>query len=127
MGRVADPPSFADKLDRLFRIRLQDNGREHTHGQLARFISQCTGDRHSTTFISQLRGGRASNPRRSVINAIAEFFQVDPTYFFSAPHQGDEDDVRAASALLRLSELAPDQRAAVLALIDSMARRPTRD
>lgn len=124
---MVDPPSFADKLDRLFRVRLQENGREHTHGQLARFISQCTGDRHSTTFISQMRGGRAANPRRSVINAIAEFFQVDPSYFFSSPPQGDEDDVRAASALLRLSELSSDQRAAVISLIDSMATRPSAD
>lgn len=53
----------------------------------------------SESYISSLRNGRADNPRRHVVSALAAFFQVPPDYFgVEAAEDGDGGALREEPA-----------------------------
>lgn len=95
---MANTRSFADKLDTLFRTVRRPDGKEHSHGEVARYLTAHTGESHSRTFVTNMRTGKQPNPRLAIIQALAEFFQVDVSYFFE---DGDRDDDLEGHAALR--------------------------
>jgi ESX-1-secreted protein regulator len=127
-------PSFAERLDELFRTVLNPaNGKQYS----VRHVAQACGISH--THLNKLRSGAASNPRRSEMEALAGFFGVALSYFTDdagAPAVQDRDEgsqARLAAALshpevekvaLRMvdRQLSPEGVAAVVAIIDEVAR-----
>jgi transcriptional regulator with XRE-family HTH domain len=79
-------------------------------------------------YLWKLREGHASNPSMQVIRSLADFFGVDPGYFFQS------DALQAVSAedhlqndwahkiLNRLSHLDPGEQEFVLLMIESMLK-----
>ena len=74
--------SLADKLNRLFRTCLSPRGREYSNEEVSRGIGQQEGPQISAAYIWELRTGRADNPRKQHLEALATFFGVSPAYFF---------------------------------------------
>lgn len=124
---------IADKLDRLFTTVRRADGREHSNREVARFVAAQTGHKCSSTFIKWLRTGQATNPRSSVIIALAKFFDVDPAYFLTSEDREDDTrrieqaaadrDAALPSILLRASELDLEERRYLLHTIDMLKRR----
>lgn len=74
--------TLAQKLDRLFRTRLSPRGREYSYDEVATGIGGQGGPPISGNYIWELRTGRADNPRKQHLEALARFFEVSPAYFF---------------------------------------------
>lgn len=74
------PPTFADRLNRLFDT-LKPPGRDfYTSGELVSSLN-AMGVRISAPYVSQLRSGARTHPSATTIEAIAKFFRVHPGYF----------------------------------------------
>ena len=87
------------KIDHLFGTVRRTDGREYTYDD----VERGTGGRVSRSYVWKLRHGRNCNPSLDVLEALAEFFDVPPSYFFGPQL---EDDRRARetaeiAALLR--------------------------
>ncbi|MEV0811172.1 hypothetical protein [Micromonospora sp. NPDC050200] len=133
MPQVTEPDdrSFAARLDWLFRTVTDPQGRPYSVRHVAQELTG-RGCRISHTHLSNLRQGRAPDPRQSVVDAIAAFFG-QPSSFF-APGQDDVDGGRdLAHALanphikqvaMRLADarLSPEGHAAVVAMIEQVER-----
>src|SRR3954447_2405996 len=73
-------PSFADRLDRLFRAVHPKGGREYSYEEVAGAV-RATGVMISHTYVWQLRKGLRDNPTKRHLEALAEFFGVNAAYF----------------------------------------------
>src|SRR5512133_194886 len=112
--RSADRRTLADKLNHLFRTVRPRGGKEYSNNEVATAIGV------SGTYIGQLKSGVRTNPTKSTIEGIAEFFGVDPAYFFddSVADQIDANlellvrlrDAGVTRAAARLVGLSPDMR-----------------
>lgn len=126
MSRSRD--SVSGKIDHLFRTVCRPDGREYTYDE----VEHGTAGRVSRSYVWKLRHGRNRNPSLDVIEALGEFFQVPPSYFFgeALPDDGAAREVAAVAALLqdpRTRQVAEGARGlgqtsheAVLALLDSL-------
>jgi transcriptional regulator with XRE-family HTH domain len=102
-------PTFAEKLNRLFAT-IHPRGRgEYTLEEVSNELAQ-RGVSISHTYIWQLRTGRRTNPSLQVIDALAEFFGVPPSYFF------DEAAARRIDAQLEVVAALSDTAVRQLAL-----------
>lgn len=73
---------LAAKLDRLFKtFRRPDRG-EYSYDEVARALASRGGPTISATYVWQLRTGRRTNPTKSHLEGLADFFGVSPAYFF---------------------------------------------
>src|SRR5258706_42082 len=70
--------NFAAKLNRLFKEKRKPDGTLYTQTE----VVENTKGVLTRVYLWKLRTGRASNPGLQVIRALAEFFGVDPSYFF---------------------------------------------
>ncbi|MDG4797852.1 hypothetical protein [Micromonospora sp. WMMD1082] len=123
--------TFAERLDWLFRTTRDPAGRpfsvRHVAGELTR-----RGCRISHTHLSNLRQGRAPDPRRSVVEAIATFFGRPPSFFTGRPACQDPPDdlltvladpyIRQVALRLVDARLSPEGHAAVIAMIEQVRR-----
>jgi hypothetical protein len=75
-GEPATGENLADRLNRLFRTARSPRGRPYTTGEAARAIAAAGGPTISPTYLWELRTGRATDPRRSHLQALAAFFGV---------------------------------------------------
>jgi transcriptional regulator with XRE-family HTH domain len=106
---MAQPParSLAERIDHLFKtVHPRDRG-EYSPREVAAAIRRQGGPPISAAYIWELRTGRATDPRKSHLEALAAFFGVPVTYFL--------DDEQAARIAAELDLLA--------ALRDSPARQ----
>ncbi|NLU78580.1 hypothetical protein HCA58_09345 [Micromonospora sp. HNM0581] len=122
--------TFAERLDWLFRTTPDPTGKpysvRHVAGELTR-----RGCRISHTHLNNLRQGRAPDPRRSVIEAIAGFFGR-PCSFFTEPTDREPDDdlarlladpaIRQVARRLVDARLSPEGHAVVVAVIEQVRR-----
>jgi len=128
---VSGPPaprSFAERLDRLFLTVLNpETGRQFS----VRHVATACGLSH--THLNKLRSGLANDPRWSEMEALAHFFGVPIDHFVAgAPDDSTIDDKLAAAlrqpgvsqVAMRMVErqLSPEGAAAVIAIIDEVAR-----
>src|SRR5271157_898090 len=121
----AKKETFAEKLNRLFEEKRKPDGTQYTQTE----VIESTKGVLTRVYLWKLLTGRASNPGFRVIQVLAEFFGVDPNYFF------ESDEIKTALATdnqkrdafldqiaLRAPELDDDAKQAVLLMIESILR-----
>ncbi|MFF5982714.1 XRE family transcriptional regulator [Streptomyces olindensis] len=74
-------PTFADRLNHLFRTVAPAGRGPYSTDEVARVIS-ASGVSISSSYIWLLRNGQRNNPTLRHIGALAKFFGVPPAYFF---------------------------------------------
>ena len=117
--------NFATKLNRLFEEKRKPDGTQYTQTE----VIESTKGVLTRVYLWKLLTGRASNPGFRVIQVLAEFFGIDPNYFF------ESDEIKTALATdnqkrdafldqiaLRAPELDDDAKQAVLLMIESILR-----
>lgn len=97
--------TLAEKLNHLFATVHPPGRGEYTFEEVAEGIAGRQGVNISHTYIWQLRTGRRTNPSMNVLEALADFFGVSPSYFF--------DDEAAARIDAQLELLAAMRNASV--------------
>ncbi|WP_441247911.1 XRE family transcriptional regulator [Kitasatospora sp. McL0602] len=133
MTEVTEGDSLAERIDRLFRIVRRPGGDSFSNEEVARSCREASGESFSTTYLWQLRTGRRDNPTKRHLEALAQFFEVPPAYFFE-----DEQGARIAEELtllgalrdagvrevaLRAVTLSPDGLGTITDMIEAIARR----
>ena len=121
----AKKETFAEKLNRLFEEKRKPDGTQYTQTE----VIESTKGVLTRVYLWKLLTGRASNPGFRVIQVLAEFFGIDPNYFF------ESDEIKTALALdkqkrdafldqiaLRAPELDDDAKQAVLLMIESILK-----
>lgn len=73
--------TLAEKIDRLFQSVHPATG-EYTHEEVAQAIRAAGGPTISATYLWQLRKGIRDNPTKRHLEALSQFFGVQPAYFF---------------------------------------------
>jgi transcriptional regulator with XRE-family HTH domain len=77
-----DPPTLADKVNRLFSTVKPAGRREYSNQDVANALAEQGSAPISATYIWQLRKGLRDNPTKRHLEALAQFFGVPPAYFF---------------------------------------------
>ncbi|MCX5340304.1 helix-turn-helix domain-containing protein [Streptomyces sp. NPDC058409] len=90
--------TLASKLDYLFETVRPRGRAAYTHEEVATEIAKRGGPTVSASYIWSLRTGKKDNPTMRHLEALADFFGVPPSYFFSA-----EDSERVESELALLT------------------------
>jgi transcriptional regulator with XRE-family HTH domain len=130
---MPDKPTLADKIDKLFQVVRRPNREPYSHEEVARACREATGETFSATYLWQLRTGRRDNPTKRHLEALAQFFQVPPAYFFD-DEQGakiaEELDLLAAlrdagvrNLALRAINLSPDGLDTIIDMVEAISRR----
>ncbi|WP_019633411.1 helix-turn-helix domain-containing protein [Actinomadura atramentaria] len=126
-------PSLADKIDFLFRTVYPAGRGPYSYEEASVEIERVTGEKVSHNTLWKLRTGRADNPTKRLIEALAAFFGVSPAYFFHDETAADVNDQIELLALLRdngvrrthlraFFSLSAEAREMVGDLIESTAR-----
>ena len=68
---------FAKKLNKLFETRTKPDGTKYTQEE----VIQGTKGVLTRAYLWKLRTGRAKNPGFNIVQALADFFDVDINYF----------------------------------------------
>src|SRR5689334_2120708 len=103
----AKKENFAVRLNNLFEEKRKPDGSQYSQNE----VIDGTNDVLNRVYLWKLRTGRASNPSFQVIQALAEFFGVDPSYFFESDEvrsdfqQNEKRDQLLDLIALRSSEL----------------------
>ncbi|MFC1419046.1 XRE family transcriptional regulator [Streptacidiphilus cavernicola] len=131
---AGDPAGgLAQRIDALFQAVRRPNREQFSHEEVAKACRESTGETFSATYLWQLRTGRRDNPTKRHLEALAQFFQVPPAYFFDE-EQGAEisrelallgalRDAGVRNMALRAVNLSPEGLDTVSDLIDAIARR----
>ena len=120
---------IAERLDHLFAVCRNTDGRPYTMREVAEGINETAGEQViSVQYLSQLRLGQRSVPSYEKLQALAKFFAVDVAYFSDdlAAEDADEQveivqalrDAGVRSVALRADGLSQASLNAVKALID---------
>ena len=125
--------SLATKIDKLFQVVRKPNREQYSHDEVARACREATGESFSTTYLWQLRTGRRDNPTKRHLEALAQFFQVSPAYFFDDEQSakiaeelellGALRDAGVRNVALRAITLSPAGLDTISDMIDAIARR----
>ena len=128
-----EPTSLAAKIDKLFQVVRKPNREQYSHDEVARACREATGESFSTTYLWQLRTGRRDNPTKRHLEALAQFFQVSPAYFFDDEQSakiaeelellGALRDAGVRNVALRAVTLSPAGLDTINDMIDAIARR----
>ncbi len=126
----ASKPTFADKLDRLFRTVKAAPNREYSYEEVSDAIVQRGVTSISHTYVWQLRKGIKGNPSIGVVGAISDFFGVPPSYFFDEEQTRQVEsqlelldalrDTRVRGLAIRASDLSKESLEAVMAMVERM-------
>lgn len=124
--------TLAQKLDRLFRAAHPRGRSEYTLEEVAEGIRARGGPTISVSYLWQLRRGERDNPRKSHLQALAEFFGVSPAYFFDDEAAARIDaqlellaalrDASVRHLALRAFDLSPVSLAAIAAMVEHARR-----
>ncbi|MFD8318531.1 XRE family transcriptional regulator [Kitasatospora purpeofusca] len=125
--------TLAAKLDRLFDVVRRPDREPYTHEEVARACREATGETFSATYLWQLRTGRRDNPTKRHLEALAQFFQVPPAYFFDDRQSvriteelallGALRDAGVRDVALRAVALSPEGLGTISDMIEAIARR----
>ncbi|MGW4652204.1 XRE family transcriptional regulator [Kitasatospora sp. NPDC004289] len=134
---TADGPGvLGERIEQLFRTVRRPNGEPHSNEEVARACREATGETFSATYLWQLRTGRRDNPTKRHLEALAQYFQVPPAYFFE-DEQGDRiaeelallgalRDAGVQEVALRAVTLSPEGLGTISDMIEAIARREAR-
>ena len=137
MAETRPDPTLAQKLDTLVR-KVHEPGRgPYSTREIADAINRRHGEQvisHST--VANLVSGKQTNPTKTVLELLAEFFRVPVSYFFddatAATLTADLElvaalrDAGVRDVALRLADLDDDARQAVLTMIDALQTMQSR-
>jgi transcriptional regulator with XRE-family HTH domain len=128
-----EPTSLAAKIDKLFQVVRKPNREQYSHDEVAKACREATGESFSTTYLWQLRTGRRDNPTKRHLEALAQFFEVSPAYFFDDEQSakiaeelellGALRDAGVRNVALRAVTLSPAGLDTISDMIDAIARR----
>ncbi|MFI5530869.1 XRE family transcriptional regulator [Kitasatospora sp. NPDC051853] len=127
---------LGERIEQLFRTVRRPNGEPHSNEEVARACREATGETFSATYLWQLRTGRRDNPTKRHLEALAQYFQVPPAYFFE-DEQGDRiaeelallgalRDAGVQEVALRAVTLSPEGLGTISDMIEAIARREAR-
>lgn len=111
--------NFALRLNRLFEEKKKPDGKQYsqtdvlegTHGALTR------------VYLWKLRNAHALNPSLQVIRSLADFFGVDPSYFFENDAPGETSNANLAREIsARVSTLNLQEQQTVLFMIEAIQK-----
>ncbi|WP_405590202.1 XRE family transcriptional regulator [Streptomyces sp. NBC_01190] len=133
MNETGGNGTLAAKVERLFDVVRRPDGERYTNEQVAQACRDSTGESFSTTYLWQLRTGKRDNPTKRHLEALAQFFQVPPAYFFDDEQSAKLDEeiallgaLREAgvrSIALRTVNLSVDGQAVISDMVEAIARR----
>jgi transcriptional regulator with XRE-family HTH domain len=128
-----EPTSLAAKIDKLFQVVRKPSREQYSHDEVAKACREATGESFSTTYLWQLRTGRRDNPTKRHLEALAQFFEVSPAYFFDDEQSakiaeelellGALRDAGVRNVALRAVTLSPAGLDTISDMIDAIARR----
>jgi transcriptional regulator with XRE-family HTH domain len=79
------PVTFAQKLNKLMEVFARENGRPMTAARFLADFTAKTGASISAGYLSELRTGKVSAPRIDLVDKLAVYFKVNPSYFLTGP------------------------------------------
>jgi transcriptional regulator with XRE-family HTH domain len=133
MAETQPEHTLAQKLDALVRTVHEPGRGPYSTREIADAINRRHGEQvisHST--VANLLSGKQTNPTKTVLELLAEFFHVPVSYFFddaTAAKLSAELELVAAlrdagvrDVALRVADLDDDARQAVMAMIDALHR-----
>jgi len=114
--------NFALRLNRLFKEKRKPDGKSYTQTEVLNGLQGVL----TRVYLWRLRKGLALNPSFQVIAGMADFFGVNPGYFFEtdAPvgtANGQPKDLTYEIGL-RSARLDPEGQQMVLFMIDSIMK-----
>ncbi|MGW4522300.1 XRE family transcriptional regulator [Amycolatopsis sp. NPDC004378] len=128
---MSEERSFAERLTRLIATVHPPDRKPYSYREIATGVAEQTGVTMSATHVQQLAVGARKDPKRSHIQALAQFFGVPVTYFFDDQVAGQVDqqvedvvawrDSEARTLAQRAMRLSPRDRETVTALLDQLA------
>ena len=115
--------TFAAKLNRLFKEKLKFDGTPYTQTEVVARTKNVL----SRVQLWKLRTGQADNPGIQVVQALADFFGVEPSYFFGHESPGIDEQAQkqhefVEQVALRSYDLDENGKQAVLFMIDSILK-----
>ena len=138
---VSEPlRTLADKVNWLIdRAHPQGRG-PYSNAELAEMITKASGVEVSYTTVWKLRNGKAQNPQKKLIEALARTFHVPPAFFFDDYGEDQAGLLQEQVELLALIRdagidraqlrailgLSPEARKAITDLIEVTARDDAR-
>ncbi len=102
--------TLADRLNYLFVIVHPRDRDEYTLEEVATGMAERRGVSITSAYLSQLRKGQRTNPSRDILEGLADFFGVNPSYFF------DEEVAQTVAAELELYAVMQDAEVRRIAL-----------
>ncbi len=127
---VSEGRSFAERLAHLIATVHPPDRKPYSYREIATGVADRTGVSMSATHVQQLAVGARKDPKRSHIQALAQFFGVPVTYFFDDEVAGRIDnqvedvvawrDTEARTLAQRAMRLSPRDRETVTALLDQL-------
>jgi len=127
---VSEERSFAERLGHLIATVHPPDRKPYSYREIASGVAEQTGVTMSATHVQQLAVGARKDPKRSHIQALAQFFGVPVTYFFDDEVAGQVDrqvedvvawrDSEARNLAQRAMLLSPRDRETVTALLDQL-------
>jgi transcriptional regulator with XRE-family HTH domain len=132
--------TLADKVNWLIdRAHPQGRG-PYSNAELAEMITKASGVEVSYTTVWKLRNGKAQNPQKKLIEALAKTFHVPPAFFFDDYGEDQAGLLKEQVELLALIRdagidhaqlrailgLSPETRKAITDLIEVTARDDAR-
>jgi transcriptional regulator with XRE-family HTH domain len=124
-----DANNFALRLNRLFKERRKADGKPYSQTEVLNGLKGVL----TRVYLWRLRKGLALNPSFQVVAGLADFFAVNPGYFFESDQpaitfDGQSQDLTYEIGL-RASRLDPEGQQMVLFMIDSIikSRKPTNE
>ncbi len=107
---AAPGTTLADRLNYLFIIVHPRDRDEYTLEEAVTGMAERRGTSITSAYLSQLRKGQRTNPSREILEGLADFFGVNPSYFF------DEEVAQTVAAELELYRVMQDAEVRRIAL-----------
>ena len=125
--------TFSARLNRLFDTVYPPGRGPHTSAEVVVALKAEGITTMSAPYLSQLRSGKRTNPSKATMNALANFFRIQPDYFTDEYYYRkldqeltwlatlrDEGALRIAMRTIRLSAAALEE---IIQLADEWRRK----
>jgi len=125
--------TFSARLNRLFDTVYPPGRGPHTSAEVVAALKAEGITTMSAPYLSQLRSGERTNPSKATMNALANFFRIQPDYFTDEYYYRkldqeltwlatlrDEGAPRIATRTIRLSAAALEE---IIQLTDEWRRK----
>jgi transcriptional regulator with XRE-family HTH domain len=120
--------TLADKINRLFETMHPRSEGPKSNEDVAAAINAAGKTKISASYLWLLRSGKRDNPTRQHLQAIADYFGVDPSYFFdvAAAERIDAElellaamrDAAVRQIALRAAGLSPESLRAIAQIVE---------